>query len=310
MNIKTWHIVSAAILVLLLILIVPIIVRRPPKKVLYGPSLSEIEYTEVFFHNGGLKLAGMLILPEGDGPYPVAVFIHGAGTSRRDNPWYLTFARHFQANGIAVLLPDKRGSEQSVGRWQEASFFDLADDAAAAVDFVRAQKPFEYSMIGIMGMSQGGWVAPIVASRDRRIAFVTVVSGSTVRTDEQLVHEQINTIHNMGVYRFLARAIAPASSRSIKNRRQKEFWDKIGGFDPLPYWRTIEVPAFVAFGESDEYDNVPVAESVRRLHSLTKSNLEIEVYPGGDHAIGDPRTHRVQEQLLNDLVDFIRRVTN
>ena len=113
----------------------------------------------------------------------------------------------------------------------------------------------------------------------------------------------------MGVYRFIAKAIAPISSRSIKNRRQKEFWDKIGGFDPLPYWQTIEVPAFVAYGENDEYDNVPVAESVRRLQSLNKRNITVKVYPGGGNAVEDSKTDRVQTQLLEDLVDFIEHST-
>lgn len=99
------------------------------------------------------------------------------------------------------------------------------------------------------------------------------------------------------------------SSRSIKNRRQKQFWDKIGGFDPLPYWRGVSVPVFVAYGEKDEYNNVPVAEIVRRLRLLNKSDVTVKVYPGGDHAVEDPRTHYVQEQLLNDLTEFIYQAT-
>ncbi|UCF99150.1 MAG: alpha/beta fold hydrolase [Spirochaetaceae bacterium] len=309
MKIKTWQVIVTAVLVLLLVLFVPVVVKRPASKVLYGPSLSDVDYTEVTFQSGELNLAAMLILPKGGGPFPVAVFIHGAGTSRRDNPWYLSFAKHFQENGIAVLLPDKRGSEQSEGRWQEASFFDLAEDALVAVEFVKTQSSFEYSAIGIIGMSQGGWIAPLVAPEDEDISFVISVSGAAVSTDEQLVHEEVNTIHNMGVYKFLARAIAPISSRSIKNKRQKEFWDKIGGFDPIPYWKAVTVPVFVAFGEKDEYDNVPVVESVRRLRSLNKSNITVKVYPGGGHAVEDPRTHYVQKQLQNDLVAFINKIS-
>ena len=67
------------------------------------------------------------------------------------------------------------------------------------------------------------------------------------------------------------------------------------------------MPVFVAYGEMDEYNNVPVRESVRRLRSLNKSNITVKVYPGGDHAIEDPETHYVQEQLLSDLVEFVQQ---
>ena len=70
----------------------------------------------------------MLFLPEGNGPFPAAVIIHGSGTSDRDNLWPLTLTQYLRESGIAVLLPDKRGSEKSEGDWRTSSFQDLAGD--------------------------------------------------------------------------------------------------------------------------------------------------------------------------------------
>jgi dipeptidyl aminopeptidase/acylaminoacyl peptidase len=296
---KTKRILILGILLVVIVLLIPAIFTDRTEFATDGPGLSEVDHTEISFRNGDLELAGMLMVPEGEGPFPVAVFIHGSGTSHRDNRWYLSYAQHLQENGIAVLLPDKRGSENSDGDWRTASFEDLAGDTLSAVEFVKSQELFEYSYIGVIGMSQGGWIAPIVATESEDVSFVISISGAGVTTDEQLIYEEINSIVQIGTYRFIAQIIAPITVNSIK---QQEFWALNSGFDPIPYWENVSVPAFAAFGGGDI--NVPVEESVRRLEGLDQLIL-IKVYPEGEHGIRDPNTHKVQAAVLNDMVDFI-----
>jgi dipeptidyl aminopeptidase/acylaminoacyl peptidase len=100
----------------ILLIVAPVVVAQfapDETRTLQGVNLRDLTYQEVTFSNPsqGINLAGMLFLPEGDGPFPAVVVIHGAGTSRRDNLWYLTPTKYLQDHGIAVLLPDKRGSE-------------------------------------------------------------------------------------------------------------------------------------------------------------------------------------------------------
>ena len=294
------RIVVIGVVVLAVILMIPFVFKGEARAALVGPTLSEIEYTEVSFNNGDLQLAGMLILPEGEGPFPVAVIIHGSGTSRRDSKWYLTVARHLQDNGIAVLLPDKRGSEESEGDWRGASFDDLAGDTLSAISYIKNQDRFEYSTIGVVGMSQGGWIAPLVATKSDDVSFVVSMSGAGVTSDEQLLFEEINSITAMGTYPFIARLIAPLTTRNIQ---RMDFWRPIAGFDPLPYWESVEARCFAAFGGDDK--NVPVEESVSRLQALEKEML-IKVYPDGGHGITDPNTGEVLSTYLSDLVDFIK----
>jgi dipeptidyl aminopeptidase/acylaminoacyl peptidase len=294
------RIIGSIILIIVVILVIPIIFKAEPRAALQGPALAEIEYTEIFFEHGDLQLAGMLILPEGEEPFPVAVIIHGSGTSARDSKWYLTITKHLQENGIAVLLPDKRGSEKSAGEWRGASFDDLAGDTIAAIEFIKQQEQFDYSYIGLVGMSQGGWIAPLTATKTDDVSFVVSMSGAAVTTDEQLLFEEINNITKMGTYRFLAKLIAPLTTKNIQGM---DFWQPIAGFDPLPYWEQVTVPALAAFGGDDI--NVPVEESVRRLEALDIDML-IKVYPEGGHGITDPNTGKVQEEFLNDLTEFIQ----
>ena len=293
------RVIGIVVLALVVFLAIPFIFKPEPRASLQGPSLSEMDYIEISFNNGGLQLAGMLFVPEGEGPFPTAVIIHGSGTSYRDNKWYLSVTQHLLENGIAVLLPDKRGSEKSEGEWRGASFEDLAGDALAAIEYLKTQDHFEYSSIGLIGMSQGGWIAPLAASKSEDISFVVSMSGAFVTTDEQLLYEETNSIQQMGTYKFLAKLIAPLTTKNIQ---RMDFWLPLTGFDPLPYWEQVNVPAFAAFGGGDF--NVPVEESILRLQSLEKE-IHYAVYPEGGHGITDPNTGEIQKLYLNDLAAFI-----
>jgi len=297
-------IIRISIILLVAILLFPFIFKdrtkiSPPST---GPYLSEIDYTEIFFNNNDLRISGMLLLPDEEGVFPVAVIIHGSGTSKRDNQWYLTIAKHLQENGIAVLLPDKRGSEKSEGNWRNSTFMDLSGDTISAIEFVGNQKQFDYSYIGVIGISQGGWIAPIVANRSEDVSFVVSLSGAAVAIDEQVLHESVNDIIDFGTYRFIAKFIAPIF---VNVWKKGEFGSKIAGFDPIPFWKNVNVPVFAAFGENDK--NVPIEESVKRLQELNK-DIIIKIYPEGGHGILDPDTRKIQDDFLSDLTEFIMQM--
>ena len=232
---KRFLIIISIILVLLLL---PVILKAKGQPALVGPDLSELEYSEISFENRheGFQLAGMLFLLEGDGPFPTAIIIRGSGTSRRNSVWYLSVAKHLQDNGIAVLLPDKRGSEKYEGEWVGANFEELATDTLSAIEFVKDQQMFEVSTIGLIGMSQGGWIAPVVATKTDDISFVVSMSGAAVTTDEQLLHEEINNISPY-TYTFIAKLIAPVTTQNLK---RLDHVSAFMGFDPIPYWKGMK----------------------------------------------------------------------
>jgi len=292
---------SIVISIIVLLLLIPAVLKDKGHPALIGPDLSEVEYSEIFFKNGrdNLQLSGMFLVPEGEGPFPTVIIIHGSGTSRRNSVWYLSVAQHLQQHGIAVLLPDKRGSEKSGGEWLGASFGELATDTISAIEFVKHQQMFEYSTIGLLGMSQGGWIAPVVAAKTDDVSFVVSMAGSAVTTEEQLLHEEIYNIAPY-TYTFIAKLIAPISARALM---KKEFFIPTAGFDPIPYWKDVDVPVFFALGGDDE--NVPVEASIRRLKENNLNHFAIKVYPDGGHAIRDIQTNKVNEEYLNDLVRFV-----
>ena len=293
---------SVVFSIIIVLLLLPVALKEKSHPALVGPDLSEIEYSEIFFKNvhDNLQLSGMLILPEGEGPFPTVIIIHGSGTSRRNSVWYVSVANHLQRHGIAVLLPDKRGSEKSEGEWLGASFEELATDTINAIDFVKHQQMFGYSTIGLLGMSQGGWIAPVVAAQTDDVSFVVSMSGAAVTTEEQLLHEEICNIAPY-TYTFLAKIIARVSSRNLM---KKAFFIPTAGFDPIPYWKDVHVPVFFALGGNDE--NVPVGASIQRLKENNLNHFNMKIYPDGGHAIRDIQTNKVNEVYLYDLVNFIK----
>ncbi len=225
----------------LALLIVPILIKQltasDERRSFSGVELDNAEYQEVSFQNTeqDLKLGGMLFIPEGDGPFPAVVTIQGSGTSVRGNRWDLTLNQFLQESGIVVLEPDKRGSDQSEGDWRNASFEDLATDTLAAVSFLKNQREVAISDIGVIGLSQGGRIAPLVADKSQDVRFIVNVVGGALPAYDLLVYEETHNLRELGILPGLSDLLAYPSSWMVRNVAQPGFWDAIGNFDPLPY---------------------------------------------------------------------------
>ncbi len=289
------------LLLLMALLSWPLIWHKQTQQTLSGPALEYLTYKEVIFTNrfDSTQLAGMLFLPEQTDSFPVVVIIQGSGTSKRTNPWYLSVAQYLQQSGIGVLLPDKRGSEQSGGRWQEQPLEVLATDTESAIDYLKQESRLPISSMGIMGMSQGGWVAPIVAAHRPDIAFVIDMSGSLTTSDEQLKFEEYHNIRPY-TYDFIAHWLAPLTSKLLA---RKPHIAALLGFDPIPYWQQIKAPVLIAFGKNDT--NCPVKQSLQNIEQKSLQHFTVKVYPDGGHAIADPASNRVSADFLHDLQNFI-----
>jgi pimeloyl-ACP methyl ester carboxylesterase len=151
------------------------------------------EAVEVSYENkkGGVKLAGTLTLPKGTGPFPAVLLITGSGAQDRDETIFghkpfLVIADYLTRRGIAVLRVDDRGVGGSTGKVSDATSADFADDVLAGVEFLKGRKDINASQIGLIGHSEGGIIAPLVASRSRDIAFIVLLAGTGLRGDEVL----------------------------------------------------------------------------------------------------------------------------
>ena len=134
---------------------------------------------------GSVVLAATLTVPKGKGPFPAAILISGSGPQDRDETLlghkpFLVIADHLTRHGIAVLRFDDRGTAKSTGDFAKAVSDDFADDAEAGFHFLRSRDEIARDKIGLIGHSEGGLIAPIVAARNKDIAYIVLMAGPGV----------------------------------------------------------------------------------------------------------------------------------
>lgn len=132
-----------------------------------------------------IQLAGTLTLPKNIKNPPVAILISGSGAQNRNEELmghkpFLVIADYLTKNGMAVLRYDDRGVGASKGNFQTATTFDFATDVEAAINYLKSRKDIDTSKIGLIGHSEGGLIAPMVASKNKNIAFIVLLAGPGV----------------------------------------------------------------------------------------------------------------------------------
>lgn len=147
------------------------------------PYLAEdIRFTQ---QKEGFLLAGTITRPKGSGPFPAVVLVSGSGSQDRDETLFghkpfLVLADALTRAGIVVLRYDDRGFAESAGDASAATTLDLADDAQAAVEYLKSLSYVDTTSIGIIGHSEGAIIAPIVARRNKDVSFLVMMAGSGV----------------------------------------------------------------------------------------------------------------------------------
>ncbi len=137
------------------------------------------------FKADSIKLAGTLSLPKGIKKPVVTILISGSGPQNRNQELaghkpFLVLADYLTNNGIAVLRYDDRGTAESEGNFKNASSFDFATDVEAAITYLKTRGDIDTSKIGLIGHSEGGLIAPMVASRNKDVAFTVLLAGTGV----------------------------------------------------------------------------------------------------------------------------------
>jgi len=162
--------------------------KRPQEPKEPFPYKSE----EVYFINSEAQdtLAGTLTLPNEKGPFTAVILVSGSGPQNRNEELlghkpFLVLADYLTRNGIAVLRYDDRGIGESTGEYRSATSEDFADDALAAVEFLKARN--DINKIGVAGHSEGGLIAPIVATCSDDVDFIILMAGTGIRGDSILM---------------------------------------------------------------------------------------------------------------------------
>ncbi len=297
---------------------------------------------EVSFDNPaapGVRLAGTLSVPPGTGPFPAILLIGGQGRLARETELaghreYPLLADSFNRQGIAVLRYDKRGVGQSTGTYAGATTGDFTSDAAAAFAFLHSRSEIDPKHVGVLGHSEGGRIAPVLAADNSQVAFVVAIAGPSLRGDKVFLASAIVDARSRGVDTetrgFKAAAdlhrmaydqvIASTSPEDAKARlqafaapyvakgalTQREVDQQITAFtapwmyyalrdDPTAKFKSIRQPILVINGALDV--NVSARENLAAWRDDLKENKDATVVelPGLNHLLQTAKTGATSE---------------
>lgn len=295
-------------------------------------------YTEeVKFENktDHITLAGTLSLPKKEGNFPAVILITGSGKQNRDEEIlrhkpFLVLSDYLTKNGIAVLRFDDRGAGESTGDYAKASTIDFARDVQAGVDYLKTRKEINKSKIGLIGHSEGGVIAPMIAGNSKDIDFIVLLAGPGLRGDKllllqkEMIEKQFGVPENdiqkgqeifKGAYEIIL--ASTANGEKLKNnlssyaqskfddKTAKSFVDQITNvwwynflrIDPAVALAKVKCPVLALNGSKDL--QVPAAinlETIKKaLVKAGNKNAIIKELPGLNHLFQECKTGSPQE---------------
>ncbi|PZO02887.1 MAG: alpha/beta hydrolase [Alphaproteobacteria bacterium] len=277
---------------------------------------------EVAFDNAeasGVRLAGTLTLPEGEGPFPAAILVSGSGPQDRDETVFghkpfAVWADALTRRGIAVLRYDDRGTAASTGDFAAATSADFATDADAAFAYLAARPEIDGRCIGLIGHSEGGTIAPLVAQEGVPVAWIVMLAGPAVSGGALLIEQSRATQIAMGVSpgavdanvaiqtrimsavaenaasadatiaavdAVLADAGLSVAQRQAQARQTGSAWTRwFIAHDPGPALAGLDVPLLALYGGKDV--QVPADQNAPALSRL-KPDDQVVVLPNLNH---------------------------
>ncbi|WET76642.1 prolyl oligopeptidase family serine peptidase [Amycolatopsis sp. QT-25] len=234
---------------------------------------------DVSFTSHGVTLHGTVVAPEGRGGLaPGIVMVHGSGEHDRDD--YRAEAEAFAEAGIATLIYDKRTEGYSLF---ERDYAVLADDALAAVRALRSRPGVDPARVGVWGLSEGGWVAPLAASKAKDVAFAVTVGANGVSPDRQQSWAFETYLRHGGVTGSMVDMVASTNMRTLAGAGL--FPE--AGYDPVPVLEKVRQPVLGLWGELDRL--TPPGEAVRifreTLERAGNRQYTLKVLPKAQHGL-------------------------
>ncbi|MBC9798238.1 alpha/beta hydrolase family protein [Sinomicrobium weinanense] len=259
---KKFYLITIAFLVLL-----PI-ARRERKKssILLNPVSENITFKN---SKDNITFSGTLALPGKEGRFPAVILISGNGKNNRNSEFgnhkpFLDISNHFIKNNIAVLRYDKRGVGKSEGNFDAANSFDFAEDVKAALNYLLTRQDIQKNNIGLVGHSEGGLIAPIVAATSENVAYIVSLAGPSIPGNRILLSQQkaLAEVRGIGKDKIKRSQKINREAFEIVNRYTN---DSILKVKMLAYIRDIsqgdpDKPKDITF---DEYVNAQVKNILR-----------------------------------------------
>jgi len=254
--------------------------------------------TNITFESGKNTLHGELLLPQNSDSIPMIIFLVGSGENSSHRTIYKDFVEQnlealFIKEGYGILYYDKRGVGDSEGKWHRSNIYDRADDAKAAIEYLKTLNSVDPSRIGVFGHSQGGWVAQVIGSLYRNdVKAIASIAGPVSSAELHLTNIYNSEFLCEGETKDKAFEKASKKAQSDINWVSvfplKKAWrqlKEISEFDPANDLRRITDPALFVFASNDNmvYPGWSLTSLNETFPNGIPNNFTLSVIPGANH---------------------------
>lgn len=267
------------------------------------------------FMNKDVLLEGTLYKPDSEEPCPVVIATHPSGEGLRDSDIFIHLKEIIPEIGIGVFLYDRRGSGKSTGDFDSATFYDLADDLVSAVENLEKRSDIDSEKIALWGLSQGGWIAPLTASKCHHVSHLIAVSSSGGTPADQMTYSAGFAMKEQGfsideidlmkelhkeVLRFYRGEIPRSQIRKKLNEHisrqwfaysyldddlpdnpEETKWYREMDFDPVPVMKKLDVPVLLLYAEKDPW--VDIDDSIDKWKEKGPENCSVYKIEDANH---------------------------
>ena len=274
---------------------------RVPKPDYTAPAGAPYTTEEVVVHTKeGHTLAGTLTLPRGaKGPVPAFVTITGSGQQDRDERigivkdfrLFRQIADTLGRAGIAVLRMDDRGFGGSGGNALTATSADFANDIRAGLAYLRTRREIDSTRLGLIGHSEGGLIAPMVAAEDASLRGIVLMAGPSKSGRQIIAFQQRYAIEHANLTGTKRDSAMAASARAIDSLAKESPWIRFFlDYDPLVAARRVRMPVLILQGATDQQVTAEQAEALgKTMRQAGNRHVTVRVFPQANHLfVQDP----------------------
>ncbi|MFC9436410.1 alpha/beta hydrolase family protein [Nocardia sp. NPDC057030] len=309
----------------------------------------------VTIRNGDVTLGGTLTIPDQNGPFPAVVLIPGGGKQNRDEQFaghkpFLVLADTLTKAGYAVLRTDDRGVGATTGDKADATYADLVSDILSQISYLRERPDIDGTRIGLLGHSQGGSLAPLVAeTAPDKVAFTVLMAGPAQTGCEINRHQmrvQLQAAGTTSADRLAAaddsvrtecdllragnldeaRRNARAANQQLPTAERARDEDidaainrqyaALATYDPAPALRSLRVPTLALFGTKDVQVDAAANEPLMRKLLADNPKATVHTFEGANHLMqqavtGLPDEYATIETTIDPAVlDYLKTWLN
>ncbi len=278
---------------------------------------------EVTVDTGAVKLSGTLLTPLDENRAPAVIIIPGSGAAIRNGSWnmYRSIGEYLVQRGFAVLLYDKRGMGGSTGDWESETFDERAQDVAAMVKYLQSRPEIDPNRIGLIGHSQGAYIAPLVVAKySSEVKFVVMLAGSGQKVwDQVLTNERTESLGNglsetevnekveglESQLQFIQKVQSPC--RALK----AHYLCFVLDYDPTSALEKLIIPTLALYAELDTQVlpdvNIPLVESA--FQTAGNTDYIVHTFKNSNHwfALAEVGTTTEMRELMQsrDRYEFV-----